>query len=176
MKKMIRSFVIGWVLVGLPLAQAGGPVFEYEVKAAFLFNFAKFVEWPPQVFHDDVSPITIGVFGENPFGGFLQETVAGQKLGPRPIEVKKLQNLDELQSCQLLFIGASEENSVSEILSRLKGTSVLTVGETENFAESGGVIQFVEKDGKVCFKINRKAAEEARLKISSRLLNLSENL
>jgi hypothetical protein len=146
---------------------------EYEVKAAYLYNFAKFVEWPPQAFADNESPIVIGVLGENPFGDILEATVQSQTLHGRSILIKQSRNVEDLKTCQLLFVSQSEQNSVREVLNQLRGASVLTVSDMESFIQNGGIIHFVKKENKIRFEINQEAAKEANLKISSKLLSLA---
>ena len=146
---------------------------EYQVKAAFLFNFAKFVEWPPQVFAEPTSPIVIGILGENPFGHELERTISGKTLKTRPFEIKEMRSLIGATNCHILFISTSEQKHFPEIFEGLRGVSVLTVGETERFVETGGMINLVKEDDKIRFQINDGAAKSVGLKISSKLLNLA---
>jgi hypothetical protein len=147
---------------------------EYTVKAAFLYNFAKLVEWPTNAFPAADSPIVIGVLGKDPFGSILDETVADKVINSRKVMVKRFQEIDQVDNCQLLFISASETNRISNILARLKGRSVLTVGESERFVELGGMIEFKKQKGAVRFEISEATAKQASLKISSSLLALAE--
>lgn len=142
---------------------------EYEVKAAFLFNFAKFVEWP-----DPASgPIRLCIVGDDPFGNNLEETVRGKTINGRPIAIRRIKAGENPQGCQIAFISASERPPRS-LLDLLQGASTLTVGEAPNFAKQGGIINFVLEDNKVHFEINVDAAEQARLRISSKLLSLAK--
>ena len=145
---------------------------EYQLKAAFIFNFAKFVEWPRQAFADPKSPLFIGVLGENPFGGDLEQAVHGKTLNQRPIMVKTCRTMDEGKKCHILFVSSSEKARLGEILKDLSGTNVLTVGETDNFIQSGGIISFFWEGNKIRFEISGEAAKKAGLKVDSKLLGL----
>src|SRR5438094_548123 len=118
---------------------------EYQIKAAFLFNFAKFVEWPPEAFSEASSPFVIGILGENPFGGDLEQTIRGKTVSNRRFTIKEVGSLAETRNCHILFIGTSEQKRLSEIFEALRGASVLTVGEMERFTETGGMINFVRE-------------------------------
>jgi hypothetical protein len=147
---------------------------EYEVKAAFLLNFAKFVDWPAAAFQDGGSPIVIGVLGDDPFGRSLDNTVADKKVKGRSIAVKRSKSLSELQSCQILFVSSSEKGRLTWIISETKGRPVLTVGDTPGFAGRGGVIDFIPRERTIGFEINQGAASKAGLSISSHLLRLAK--
>jgi uncharacterized protein DUF4154 len=153
-------------------AQAGSSV-EYQVKAAFLFNFAKFIEWPPNAFPSDKSPITICVFKHDPFGTALDEVIRGKTINNRAILARRINELPDLKPCQLVFVNSAEDKLLSEILNSLKGTSALVVGEGDGFAERGGGIQFFLEDNKLRFAINVDAVQRARLNVSSKLLALA---
>jgi len=149
---------------------------EYQLKAAFLYHFAQLVNWPPETFAKADSPMVIGVIGENPFGKQLEESVRGKSVNGHPLAVKEVQTLAEAtDTCHILFISASEKKRLSEILAALRGKSVLTVGETEHFTETGGMINFTLEVTKIRFQINDSAAKAAGLKISSKLLSLATN-
>src|SRR5216110_957205 len=107
------------LLIGGGLLGAAAPVSEYQLKAVFLFNFAQFVEWPPAAFAGDTSPIVIGVLGEDPFGAYLDETVRGEKVGNRPIQVQRYRRADEITTCHVLFISRSEESQLGQTLASL---------------------------------------------------------
>ena len=147
---------------------------EYQVKAAFLFNFAKFVEWPADALPNEHSPIVIGILGEDPFGHILDETVLGKNINGHELQIERAKSVQELKGCQIIFVSSSERKHFSEILKNLQGTDVLTVGETEGFAPGGGIIQLTLRDNRVRLTVNVEAAGRARLKISSRLLALAE--
>jgi len=167
-------FLIG-VILSLALrssAQNPSPT-EYQIKAAFLYNFAKFVEWPTQAFAGPKSPIVIGVLGKNVFGDDLQNTIRDKTINNHPFQFKLFHSVEEATNCHILFISASEKDRLPKILDRLRDFSVLTVSETDHFTEAGGMINFVIEDNRVHFEINDIAAQKAGLKISSKLLSLA---
>jgi len=149
------------------------PPTEYQIKAAFLYNFAKFVKWPPQTFAQPESPIVIGVLGKNVFGGDLERTIRNKTFNNHPFQFKEFHSVTEVTHCQILFISTSEQERLPQIFKDLQGTSVLTVSETDHFIEAGGMINFVIEDKKIRFQINDEAAEKAGLTISSKLLSLA---
>jgi YfiR/HmsC-like len=145
---------------------------EYQVKAAFIFNFAKFVEWPGEAFNGG-GGIVVGVVGDDPFGGAL-DRLNGSTANGRRLQIKRLRLGDNLRGCHILFISKSESRNLAKILDSLKGTSVLTIGEMSQFNQSGGMIRFVIQNQKVRFEINSGAASQARVRISSKLMALSK--
>ena len=157
-----------------PAAAQEEPAQEYEIKAAFLYNFTKFVQWPPEAFPDDRAPIVLAVLGPDPFGSILDDIVKGREVGGRPLIVKHFDRSVELPRCHVLFVSAQNAIDFARQARTAASRHILTVGETEAFAETGGIIQFVTHDRKVRFRINPMAAKESGLNISSRLLNLAE--
>jgi hypothetical protein len=147
-------------------------VTEYQVKAAFLYNFAKFVEWPSEAFPNEQAPFLLCVLGEDPFGEDLDQIVKDKTVNGRRIEVKRFKEARNLKECQILFVSASEEESLPEILGALRGARTFSVGETERFTRLGGVLNFKIEKKSVRFEINVDAAQRAKLKISSKLLRL----
>ncbi len=152
----------------------GQTIDEYQVKAAFLYNFAKFVEWPPGTFKTDKDPIRICVLGQDPFGPTLDNAVNGRKVLGRAFVIMPISDAAHASECQELFVSSSERRHLRSILANLRTAAVLTVGETEGFAAQGGMVNFKLEDGRVRLEINVDAAEEAKLRISSKVLNLSE--
>lgn len=161
--------LLAWLGV-FPLAAE--EISEVQVKAAFLYNFAKFVEWPTDAFAAPNSPLVIGVAGDDSFARALEKTVAGKTIGGRAMQVRKVEASD-FKFCHILFVPTNSSLSVSTILARVAGADVLTVGDSEHFAESGGVINFFIEDARVRFAINPAAAQRAHLKVSSQLLVLA---
>jgi uncharacterized protein DUF4154 len=162
------------LLGGLDASAQTGASREYQVKAVFLFNFAQFVEWPPAAFAGANSPIVIGVLGENPFGTDLDETLRGETVNNRPLEVRRYHRLDEIKTCHVLFISRSEANRLEQILVSLKDRSILTVGDGEDFVQRGGMIRLATAQNKIRLIINVDAAKAANLTISSKLLRAAE--
>ncbi len=168
------------VVLALPLLLAVGlghaqtpPPSEYQLKAAFLYNFAKFIEWPQNAFAENKSPFIIGILGDNPFGTHLESTVAGKKINEHPITIQTFREVAAVTNCHILFVSSSEKERLPEIIEKLRGTTVLTVGQTERFIETGGMVNFVQEGTKLRFQINDDAAKVAKLKISSKLLGLA---
>ena len=153
---------------------AFGQVEEYPVKAAFFYNFAKFVEWPAQAFRNPGDPISICVLGQNPFGHSLDDVVRGQVVHGRSFRVRQVSEIPAITPCQILFVRASERKRFQSEAANLKGAPTLTVGESRGFAAEGGIVNFKLEDGKVRFEINLDAAEQAQIRISSKLLSLAD--
>lgn len=145
---------------------------EYQIKAAFLYNFAKFVEWPNGAVPESGAPLPLCVLGDDPFGEALN-SVEGKIVRGRRLVVRRLAAPPRPGACDILFISSSEKERVPQILDALKGSSVLTVSDLDNFARLGGIIMLVVESNRVGFRINVDAAEAARLKISSQLLKLA---
>jgi len=155
--------------VGAP-AQVAAPT-EYQVKAAFLYNFGRYVEWPPQA--RPPASFTICVLGEDPFGPVLDELIKGKSIQRMKLATRRLERVEDAGNCQILFISSSENGRLEHILAVLHGRSVLTVGEAERFAHRGGMINFRLEGSKVRFEVNLDATEQAGLTISSQLLKLA---
>jgi|WetSurMetagenome_2_1015567.scaffolds.fasta_scaffold241645_2 hypothetical protein len=143
---------------------------EYEVKAAYLFNFAKFIEWPAPVFPKNDAPIIIGISKDDSFGGILENAVSGKTVQNRSIIIRRVKTLDDWQSCNIAFIGAAETNLTASILESLESRHVLTVGEREGTARSKCIINFIMEGGRVQFEVDAMKAEIAGIKISSKLM------
>jgi hypothetical protein len=147
---------------------------EYQLKAVFLFNFAQFVDWPPEAFPEAQTPLVIGVLGEDPFGAYLDETVRGETVNNRPLIVQRYRQVEEIKTCHVLFISQSETDRLEQILADLKGRNILTVGDADGFARRGGMIRFVIDKNKIRLRVNLEAAKDANLVISSKLLRPAE--
>lgn len=145
---------------------------EYEVKAAFLYQFSKFVEWPVNAFNASPNTIYIGVVDGGPMASALQ-AIEGKEAKGRQVVVKRFKGLKDLEFCHILFIGSGMEGRLAEILDQLKGASTLTVSDIDGFARRGGMINLITVEDKVQFEINVDAAERAKLQISSHLLRLA---
>lgn len=156
-------------------ARAQGVAPEYEVKAAFLFNFTKFVEWPHSAFGDEHTPLKICVLGESPFGKTLR-ALAGDEVVGRRLLLAHPETLNALETCHVLFVSRSERDRLGSVLAGVRNAPVLTVGDTPGFVDQGGMINFVLEGSKVRFDINQEAAERAGLRISSRLLALAKHV
>ena len=166
--------VLALMAASLQAGADGTLVDGYQLKAVFLFNFAKFVEWPPQAFGDAHDPFTICVAGDNSFGSSLDDEVRGKTVANRPILVRVVSSPEQARKCQILFVSPSERKRERALLDALKGASVLTVGDMDDFTANGGIVQFKTKDARIRIEIDTEAAERANLRISSRLLSLAD--
>jgi uncharacterized protein DUF4154 len=148
---------------------------EYDVKAAFLSNFTKFVDWPESAFTDERSALKICVLGKDPIGKSLQSIAGANEPGRKRMVLRKAE-LRDPAICQVLFISRSERGRLPALLSAVRDVPVLTVGDTQGFLEQGGIINFVREGSAVRFEINQEAAERAGLKISSKLMRLASRV
>jgi len=167
-----------WILcvllsVGLPVSGAVAPA-EYRVKAVFLFNFAQFVEWPPEAFTRPDEPFVIGVLGKDPFGAELDSVVRGESVAQRSLVVERYYNIGELHNCHILYIARSEIGHLPQILAALSGRSVLTVSDADGDDQTGVMIRLVNRDNRVRLQIDVGAAKAGHLLISSKLLRPAE--
>jgi hypothetical protein len=165
------SVLLLGLAAGLVCGAADEPL-EYQVKAAFLLNFTKFIEWPATAFAQPDSPVSICVWGEDPFGQTMDDIVTGEVAGGRKVTAERIKRPPAPRSCQVVFAGKSEK-AIAKVLSGL-GPGILTVGEGENFLRDGGMIAFVIENRRVRFLINQTAAENAGLKLSSKLLSVAK--
>lgn len=147
---------------------------EYQIKAAFLYNFAQFVNWPAATLADTNAPFYIGVLGDDPFNGALDGMVQGESIDNHKIVIERSQNVEDLKNCEMIFVSKSERKHVPEILSELDSRPILTVSEIKGFAERGGSINFYQEGTKLRFEINLGAAQHDGLKISAQLLSLGK--
>jgi hypothetical protein len=147
---------------------------EYQVKAAMLYNFAKFVEWPADSFGSD-NRIAFCIAGKSPLNGAIQQ-MQGKQVKGRTVSIRQIARPDDIAGCQLLFIPLSEQSRMSAYLQQAGRHSMLTVSDVDRFVASGGMIEFYEEDNKVRFEINPEATQKRRLQISSHLLNLARRV
>jgi hypothetical protein len=172
-----RAFLWLALAVAFPLAPAvhaqSALQREYEIKAAYLYNFINYIDWPANAFAPEGGTITVGILGESPFGPAL-EPLKGKKIKGRTLAVKQVESAKDLEQCQIVFICSSEKSRLSEILGQLKDARILTVSEIDGFAERGGIINFISERNKVRFEINTDAAKRTGLTISSELLKLAK--
>lgn len=160
-------------LAGVALADTGpsaGATREYDLKAAFLFNFAHYVEWPKDAFLTEAAPVTIGILGEDPFRKSLDEIVANEMVGGRKLVVRRFASIEQLEPCQILFVSASHAKHLDQVLAKLGKKSVLTVGDAEGFTAHSGMIGFEMVKNRLKLRINLPVARAAGLTISSQLL------
>jgi YfiR/HmsC-like len=149
---------------------------EYQLKAAFIFHFAQLVDWPADSLGPGNRPLVFCTVGENVLPGVLEKTVQGKQIGSRSLEVRHLQENENPRGCHLLFIAGRDKKRAAAILAGLNSAPVLTVGETDDFVQHGGMIGFSFLENKIRFDINLNAAQRANLKISARLLLLAKTV
>jgi hypothetical protein len=182
-KRRLRAAlaILPILLAGVALnAQDTSGSSEYLIKAGFIYNFANLVQWPSSSFAQSDSPIVIVILGEDHFGSTLDHVLDGKKINSRPFVIKRARSISELQrelgpqkECHILYVSSSEMPHLAEAIQALKGVPALTIGETPGFARNGGIINLILEDNKVRFEVNVKAAKDADLNISSRLLALA---
>jgi len=170
---IVLAIVLVSVLLCQSLAHAQDRTVEYKIKAAYLYNFLKFVWWPESTLAADKSDITICLLGPNQLAPYL-EPMTKMTAQERHISITTISDFSQAGDCQLLFIGESETAKLPQIIDELKDAHFLTVGEAENFAAQGGMIGFVLKKGKVVLEINTKATKKANLEISAKLLEVAD--
>jgi YfiR/HmsC-like len=166
--------LVACIVVTSASALPASPSAEYQVKAAYLFNFGQFVEWPVQAYDSPSAPFVIGVVGEDPFGKTLDEVIAGESLGGHPLVVRRFKNIEDISACNILFIGRSESARLEETLKAMKGRSVLTVTDITGAERRGAIIVLVNDNNRIRMRINVAAAKASNLVISSKLLRPAE--
>ena len=148
---------------------------DFQVKAAFLVNFPKFVDWKPGTFADTNTPIVVGIYGDDNMAGEFERMIeGGRAVEGRPIVLQRITSEQQITNCQVLFIARSERHRTKAVIEKTKGTGVLTVGETEDFLEEGGIINMVPRDRKIRLQVNLSVARDAQLNISARLLKVAD--
>jgi YfiR/HmsC-like len=168
------AVILMLTLLHISVLRAQQPrVSEYHVKAVYLYNFGRFVQWPSNATAAKGDSFSICVLGQDPFGPSLDSTLAGETLDGKPLAVKRISTPRDAGECRILFISSTEENHLKEILVALDESSILTVSDMPSFSRRGGMIQFVLEGDKVRFEINLTKAETAKLTLSSELLKVA---
>ena len=169
------TIILSLLWLGNVSQAAGLPIVEeYQVKSVFLFNFAKFIKWPNTVFSDSQAPFYICIIGEDPFKQAIDITIENESIRGHSVLIERLDNVENSESCQILFISQSEENNLASIFKYLQQFPVLTVSDMDSFAEQGGMIQFVKLGKKIRLLINPEKAKAAGLQISANLLRVAK--
>jgi YfiR/HmsC-like len=178
-KLLVATLMLMSILTQCPPSLSQATSGEGQVKAAFLYNFAQFIQWPSQAFAERDTPFTICATGD-PFEGVLEKTVEGKRLNGRRMVVRRMTPTDNMQGCHLVYIGRLESRRTTEVIKATdhifaaEGVPILTVGDSEDFINAGGMIRFTEIGDRVRFEINPEAAERVSLRLSSRLLRLAD--
>jgi hypothetical protein len=165
------------LVLGKPaLAQDTTQVSEADVKAAFLFGMAKFITWPAEAFASETAPVVVGVYGDELFTRTLQTLVADRKVHGRSITVKRLTKPEDGKTCQILYFGAAETRKMGQVYDSIKRMPILTVGESDDFLDQGGMFNFFFEDKQLRFEVNPPTTENAKLTVSSHLLRLAKKV
>jgi YfiR/HmsC-like len=162
-----------WLLIAVSSVLGQQKPSEYQVEAAYLYNFGRFVEWPANLPTAKADSFSICALGEDPFGPSLHATFAGERVGNKSVVARRISNPRESADCQILFISSSERSRLNKIIESLDKTAVLTVSDMPQFSQRGGMIQFVLEDNRVRFEVNLSATQKAGLTLSSELLKVA---
>jgi hypothetical protein len=147
---------------------------EYQVKAVFLYNFSRFVEWPESSYAGSNAPFVIGILGGNPFGNYLDETIKGEAIGSHIMTVHHFRDINDIDNCQILFINYKDPEMIKKTVDALAGRNILTVNEYSNFVRQGGMIQFYTEMSKIKLMINTASVKNTQLQISSKLMRVAK--
>ena len=166
--------MVAWTLLAIPTLHAQNPKpTDYEVKAAYLYNFGRFVEWPEKAAANQGGPFTVCVLGQDPFGPSLDATLAGETIGGKTIVAKRISGAEASGNCEILFLSLTDDSQLNKIIADLDKKAVLTVSDMPQFVKRGGMIQFVLEGKKVRFEVNLTATQHAGLTLSSELLKVA---
>ena len=171
MKKWL--ILIALLLMQLPVVRAQDLPAEEQVKAVFIFNFTKFIDWPSDAFISTDSPFIIGVVGKQSISSYLQEAIAGEYAAGRTILIKHYSSPKDVRNCHILYIGSEDPDKVKAIIASTQNHSILTVGDSPNFLRWGGMVRFFTEKGKIRLEINSDAARSSGIRISSKLLSVA---
>jgi hypothetical protein len=171
---LLAAVAVAWVFVATPALQAQNPRHtDAEVKAAYLYNFGRFVEWPGQIPAGQGDFFTVCVLGQDPFGPSLDATLAGETISGKTIVAKRISSAEESSNCQILFLSLTDDSRLNKVIAELDKKAVLTVSDMPQFAKRGGMIQFVLEGKRVRFEVNLRATQQAGLTLSSELLKVA---
>jgi hypothetical protein len=173
MRRRVSALVVGAVLAAVATAAAADSSGEYDVKAAYLYNFAKFVAWPPQSFASPDAQFAICILGQDPFGPSLDAIVHGERVEGRPLVVRRLKGWDDAELCQILFVSTSVQDDFAQLLGGHTFRRTLTVGEAPQFLRAGGHISFFLEGRNVRFALNPANISRTDLQISSKLMRVA---
>ena len=174
LRPLLTAVAAAWVFLAIPALQAQNPrPTDYEVKAAYLYNFGRFIEWPGKVTAAQGGSFTVCVLGRDPFGPRLDATLAGETIGGKTIVAKRISNADESGNCRILFLSLTDESRLDKIIADLDKKAVLTVSDAPQFVTRGGMIQFVLEGNRIRFEVNLAATRRAGLSLSSELLKVA---
>jgi hypothetical protein len=174
LRPLLMTIAIVWgLLSGLDAGGQATKPTDYQVKAAYLYNFGRFVEWPAKGATPQNSSFTICVLGEDPFGQALDATLAGETIGNQKVTARRISSLQESADCQILFISSSEAKRLNKIMEALGNSAVLTVSDIPQFSQRRGMIQLLMEGNRIRFEVNLAATQRAGLTLSSELLKVA---
>lgn len=171
-KLIALTAALAWLMA--PFQPASASQSEYALKSVFLYNFCRFIDWPDSAFASPNEPFIIGIIGDDPFGSLLNEAIEGEKYHNRPIRIDHFRTPGEIKRCHLLFVSHAGAGRVDSILAAVAGKNMLTVSETEDFLNRGGMITLTAEQNRIRLRINLAAIESANLAVSSKLLRVAE--
>lgn len=176
LKNILRKYLaIALLLCSTILCAQKQSAREYQIKAAYIYNFTNFVTWPSDAFYSDRSPFIIGVFRDDPIYSYLKEIITGESVNGHALIIKQYEDFQDIKTCHILVFNELETDKLSSFdISTLKKGNTLTVSDAPNFTQKGGIVKFFNKNNKIHLQINNEAAKAAGLVISSKLLNLAE--
>ena len=174
LRRFQLAVAIGLLLFPGSLPAAPPSPNEYSLKAVFLYNFCRFIDWPELAFASPNEPLIIGIVGPDPFGSLLQEAIAGESYHGRPIRIDHYRSAREIRRCHLLFVSQAAAGQFNAIVTAAAGHNILTVGETEDFLDRGGMIALTAEENRVRLRINPTALRMTKLSVSSKLLQVAD--
>jgi|JFJP01.1.fsa_nt_gi YfiR/HmsC-like len=169
----VNCMILALISTMFPISQAAPAAQEYQIKAVFLFNFVSFITWPANSFKQESDPFRVCIFGEDPFGTVLDLTIENHTVEGREMKILRLKDLPTIRNCQILFISDSEQARQKDILKTIRALPILSVGDSENFIQQGGMIKFFSHNNKIRLGVNPDALETVGLKANANLLNLA---
>jgi hypothetical protein len=172
-RQLARGVALFALAAAISASAETAPVGEYELKAAFLYNFTKFVDWPERAWPNPREPLQLCVLGKDPFGEVLDRTVEGTEVREHPLVVRRIESTRQAHGCHVVFVGADPESHLSRVLRDLADEGALTVGEADRFTAEGGMIAFRREGNRIRLEINVDAVQRAGLRMSSELLKLA---
>lgn len=172
----LGGLALAVLIADSPLARSQAPSTETKLKAAYLFNFARYTEWPVAAVPESDSPITITILGDDPFGEILDKTVQGRLIDQHPVRIHRTRNLSEAARGHIVFVSSSENARMADVLGALNGKPVLTVGNDTQFLKIGGMIHFLIEQEAVRFNIDLDMVEKSGLRIRSRMLDSAKKV
>lgn len=176
MRRRLFIFALCLGMLGRAGRAADIAASEYELKAAFIFNFTQFVDWPTNTFDSSADPIVIGIVGPDPFGAAMDKILEGEEVRGRKLKVERYARPVDVKMCQILFVSRTLASAWPDILRALRDKPILTVSDMDRFTARGGIIQLVTERNLVRLRVNVDAAKRADISISSKLLRLADNV